>query len=411
MRGNVDCLEAMLAHGVDAMTKDSSGEGAATTHPRHPLRALCSFCPFCTVLGLRGRRGWRGQPRGVQTAPALSGDSSGACGCCRGHFVPVQPQPRGLPACLSVCPPSLPPTPCLSPDPSPCPLVPLSPGYTALHLASKHGHPQCVSKLLQVPGAGRRGGATLSSPIEVPSPPPNPPGWFWAAWRFPALPGTVRFGAILLSPPTSPRSRGPVGSPFVCPGPCHDPGSLPQASCPVDVADSSGRTALHHAGERGRCQSRAAHGPTQGGAQPPSFSRSGQRLHLLLRDPLRLQGSFEHQGQGETALFLPPREAFQSSKTPGWGCPPRGCSTWGPQGRAACRARAWGAEIKEITAGGCPTLGGGAGIVPAAPLTQACPAQEGSTPLLLAAKMSHSELCRYLLHRGAAANSRDLQGK
>lgn len=54
MRGNVDCLEAMLAHGVDAMTKDSSGEGAATTHPRHPLRALCSFCPFCMVLGLRG---------------------------------------------------------------------------------------------------------------------------------------------------------------------------------------------------------------------------------------------------------------------------------------------------------------------------------------------------------------------
>lgn len=33
MRGNVDCLEAMLAHGVDAMTKDSSGEGTATTCP------------------------------------------------------------------------------------------------------------------------------------------------------------------------------------------------------------------------------------------------------------------------------------------------------------------------------------------------------------------------------------------
>lgn len=30
-RGNVDCLEAMLAHGVDAMTKDSSGEGVGTT--------------------------------------------------------------------------------------------------------------------------------------------------------------------------------------------------------------------------------------------------------------------------------------------------------------------------------------------------------------------------------------------
>lgn len=59
-----------------------------------------------------------------------------------------------------------------------------------------------------------------------------------------------------------------------------------------------------------------------------------------------------------------------------------------------------------------PHAGGGdAGIAPAAPLTQPCPTQEGSTPLLLAAKMSHSELCRYLLHRGAAANSRDLQGK
>lgn len=33
MRGNVDCLEAMLAHGVDAMTKDSSGEGMAATRP------------------------------------------------------------------------------------------------------------------------------------------------------------------------------------------------------------------------------------------------------------------------------------------------------------------------------------------------------------------------------------------
>lgn len=34
MRGNVDCLEAMLAHGVDAMIKDSSGEGMAATRPQ-----------------------------------------------------------------------------------------------------------------------------------------------------------------------------------------------------------------------------------------------------------------------------------------------------------------------------------------------------------------------------------------
>uniref|UniRef100_A0A8C8S0W8 Ankyrin repeat domain 24 n=1 Tax=Pelusios castaneus TaxID=367368 RepID=A0A8C8S0W8_9SAUR len=36
---------------------------------------------------------------------------------------------------------------------------------------------------------------------------------------------------------------------------------------------------------------------------------------------------------------------------------------------------------------------------------------DGSTPLILAAKMSHSELCRYLLRRGAAVNSRDQQGR
>lgn len=44
-------------------------------------------------------------------------------------------------------------------------------------------------------------------------------------------------------------------------------------------------------------------------------------------------------------------------------------------------------------------------------LTQFISAQNGCTPLILAAKMSHSELCQYLLHRGAAINSRDLQGK
>lgn len=47
-RGNVDCLEAMLAHGVDAMTKDSSGEGMATMCP------WASGCP--QVLRLRGQR-------------------------------------------------------------------------------------------------------------------------------------------------------------------------------------------------------------------------------------------------------------------------------------------------------------------------------------------------------------------
>ena len=73
-RGNVDCLEAMLAHGVDAMTKDSSGEGMATTCPcLVPHRA--TGCP--QVLRLRGQRCWPHLgggnlsqfPKGAQAAP------------------------------------------------------------------------------------------------------------------------------------------------------------------------------------------------------------------------------------------------------------------------------------------------------------------------------------------------------
>uniref|UniRef100_A0A8C5RE09 Ankyrin repeat domain 24 n=1 Tax=Laticauda laticaudata TaxID=8630 RepID=A0A8C5RE09_LATLA len=36
---------------------------------------------------------------------------------------------------------------------------------------------------------------------------------------------------------------------------------------------------------------------------------------------------------------------------------------------------------------------------------------DGVSPLMLAAKMNHSELCRYLLHRGAAVNTRDQKGR
>lgn len=68
----------------------------------------------------------------------------------------------------------------------------------------------------------------------------------------------------------------------------------------------------------------------------------------------------------------------------------------------------WDVEIRDITGTGCPT----GGCEPRLhSLTQPDLAQDGSTPLILAAKMSHSELCRYLLHRGAAVNSRDLQGR
>uniref|UniRef100_A0A8C6X293 Ankyrin repeat domain 24 n=1 Tax=Naja naja TaxID=35670 RepID=A0A8C6X293_NAJNA len=37
--------------------------------------------------------------------------------------------------------------------------------------------------------------------------------------------------------------------------------------------------------------------------------------------------------------------------------------------------------------------------------------QDGASPLMLAAKMNHSEPCRYLLHRGAAVNARDQKGR
>uniref|UniRef100_A0A8C3CD03 Ankyrin repeat domain 24 n=1 Tax=Cairina moschata TaxID=8855 RepID=A0A8C3CD03_CAIMO len=50
MRGNVDCLEAMLAHGVDAMTKDSSGYTALHLaskhgHPQCVSKLLQASCP------------------------------------------------------------------------------------------------------------------------------------------------------------------------------------------------------------------------------------------------------------------------------------------------------------------------------------------------------------------------------
>lgn len=68
----------------------------------------------------------------------------------------------------------------------------------------------------------------------------------------------------------------------------------------------------------------------------------------------------------------------------------------------------WDVEIWEIRGAGYPM---GKSEPRLQILTQPDLAQDGSTPLILAAKMSHSELCRYLLHRGAAVNSRDLQGR
>ncbi|XP_032567932.1 ankyrin repeat domain-containing protein 24 isoform X1 [Chiroxiphia lanceolata] len=55
-RGNVDCLEAMLAHGVDAMTKDSSGSTALHLaskhgHPQCVSKLLQASCPVDVADG------------------------------------------------------------------------------------------------------------------------------------------------------------------------------------------------------------------------------------------------------------------------------------------------------------------------------------------------------------------------
>ncbi|NWV93310.1 ANR24 protein, partial [Machaerirhynchus nigripectus] len=55
-RGNVDCLEAMLAHGVDAMTKDSSGYTALHLaskhgHPQCVSKLLQASCPVDVADG------------------------------------------------------------------------------------------------------------------------------------------------------------------------------------------------------------------------------------------------------------------------------------------------------------------------------------------------------------------------
>ncbi|NWT05424.1 ANR24 protein, partial [Mionectes macconnelli] len=55
-RGNVDCLEAMLAHGVDAMTKDSSGSTALHLaskhgHPQCVSKLLQASCPMDVADG------------------------------------------------------------------------------------------------------------------------------------------------------------------------------------------------------------------------------------------------------------------------------------------------------------------------------------------------------------------------
>ncbi|XP_061211921.1 ankyrin repeat domain-containing protein 24 isoform X2 [Neopsephotus bourkii] len=56
MRGNVDCLEAMLAHGVDTMTKDSSGHTALHLaskhgHPQCVSKLLQASCPVDVADG------------------------------------------------------------------------------------------------------------------------------------------------------------------------------------------------------------------------------------------------------------------------------------------------------------------------------------------------------------------------
>ncbi|PKU28607.1 ankyrin repeat domain-containing protein 24 [Limosa lapponica baueri] len=142
MRGNVDCLEAMLAHGVDAMTKDSSGESMATMCPQlMPWTSRGHWCSLSQdwtkndekllqavdyndagrVTSLLVRKGL------VATKLDSEGKSAFHLAAMRGNVDCLEAMlAHGVDA--------------MTKDSS---------GFTALHLASKHGHPQCVSKLLQ----------------------------------------------------------------------------------------------------------------------------------------------------------------------------------------------------------------------------------------------------------------------
>lgn len=206
-------------------------------------------------------------------------------------------------------------------------------------MASKHGHPQCVSKLLQVrgQGGGTEGGRCWASSVSSPPLNPLPSPWHGAPQLCVLLPGTrepqgvcpfvlhhgvFQRGFVCLSVPLSSPRCGARGGLSVCPlvlhhgvepegvclsvcpspsphpGVCQsftvplelsvplsrrDPGSLPRPPAPWTwPMAAAGR----------RCTWRVS-GDSAGPARVPEgrrsasvLARSCQRLHRLLRDPL-----------------------------------------------------------------------------------------------------------------------------
>lgn len=132
-----------------------------------------------------------------------------------------------------------------------------------------------------------------------------------------SLPSPVLLVGMVV--PSSVRSSTMPGSLSVCPLFSCNPGSLPQASCPVDVADGSGRTALHHAGEWGQYQPCPAPVPVQAECSAsvlsPAFSGCISCSEILcdFKAPLNIKDKVRSRCSS-------PCSAVQSSRGPGWGC-------------------------------------------------------------------------------------------
>lgn len=182
--------------------------------------------------GLRGQRGWSHLGGAVNCPNFSRGLTPWPLGVSPSHSAPVQH--ILLCAHPSVCLSPLLQTPSQFSDPSVCP----SPQVTLPCI----WRPSTATPSASANCCRYRGWEGLFCPWT-----PFPPQWWWLARWFLALPGTC--SALH-------HAKKHVYLSVPCP--------LPQASCPVDVADSSGRTALHHAGEWGRCQPCAARVPVAG---------------------------------------------------------------------------------------------------------------------------------------------------
>lgn len=206
--------------------------------------------------------------------------------------VPFSPSPADPPVCPSVClSPNRSPLPqirCLLSDPSLCPS--LSPGYTALHLASKHGHPQCVSKLLQVPGLGARccaGGRVLCqrgvlSVLELPSLLTGA-GWHGGSRLCPVL---CRAAQHLLGPLAcqGATSTAAVCLSVPCPSVTQALSLRPPALWMWLTAEAKQRCTMQVSGDSASPVLLLS--PPEAERSASVLLPSGQRLHLVLGDPL-----------------------------------------------------------------------------------------------------------------------------